>query len=485
MRTISFRGSCIATRVRSVSPTPDVYTSSYILSDRGELLSELNCQTNCSTNDYAQSANGVLVDPAGHAQKTNAAQSWYTLSGATITNAALVAPHLGGGTNTYAYDSSGRQITDTLTPPQGAPSPGPTSYPRTYDAENHLVYAPTGPACNPNNTSVSCYADATLTWGPEGQLRLIAQKDPTAQGWPPTQNADLHWDGNTLLFSTIKQSGASAQTVLYIGKAATTGGDGGLIVADRDQNGIEEAWHTNSSYSAWNNSNFSLVGGGRFGVSGGIGINWGSCWSANDNYPCAPAYMPPTAPDGLLVGFSRADGYSFGTYAIQGVRVYDSTSQQWLTPDAYAGDVHDPMSQKPFVWTGNNPLQYTDPSGYVVDWKNMDPYVRRSLIDLMASSHAFNDEMGTMELDANTYHFVTLSSLGPGNGSISVSGSDVTMAASAADRGADLQADFAHEGAHGADYATGLFGRLDHGLGWGRTRRAATKPTRLPKLMAF
>jgi YD repeat-containing protein len=341
--------------------TLDALAYNYILSDRGELLSEVTCQTQCSTNDYAQSANGTLVDPAGHAQNTNAAESWQTLSGASLINASLVAPRMGGGTNTYTYDASGRQITDTLTPPQGANYPNPIPYQRTYDAENHLVSAPTGPACNPNNTTVSCYADAALTWGPDGQLRLIAQSDPTAQGWPATQSSDLHWDGTTLLFTTVKQSGYPGQTTLYIGKAAVTAGDGGFLVADRDQNGVEEAWHTSSTYSAWNNFSYNIVGGGRFGVSSGVGINWGSCWSANPNYPCPAPFLPPAAPNGLLVDFSRADGYSFGTYAVQGVRTYDSTSQQWLTPDAFAGDVDDPMSQKPFMWNGNNALEWNDP----------------------------------------------------------------------------------------------------------------------------
>jgi hypothetical protein len=45
-------------------------------------------------------------------------------------------------------------------------------------------------------------------------------------------------------------------------------------------------------------------------------------------------------------------------------RTYDPTSGQWLTPDAYAGDVHDPMTQKPFMWNNNNPVQWSDPSGY-------------------------------------------------------------------------------------------------------------------------
>jgi hypothetical protein len=61
----------------------------------------------------------------------------------------------------------------------------------------------------------------------------------------------------------------------------------------------------------------------------------------------------------------RSDGYgaSFGT--IQGVRIYDQTSSQWMTPDAYAGTTHDPLSQKPFMWNANNPVTYGDPSGYV------------------------------------------------------------------------------------------------------------------------
>ncbi len=37
---------------------------------------------------------------------------------------------------------------------------------------------------------------------------------------------------------------------------------------------------------------------------------------------------------------------------------------QWTSPDAYAGDVHDPMSQHPYMWNDNNPVQYSDPSGY-------------------------------------------------------------------------------------------------------------------------
>jgi hypothetical protein len=49
------------------------------------------------------------------------------------------------------------------------------------------------------------------------------------------------------------------------------------------------------------------------------------------------------------------------------VRAFDPNMNQWTTPDAYSGDVHDPMSQHPYMWNSNNPVQYSDPSGYVVD----------------------------------------------------------------------------------------------------------------------
>jgi len=56
------------------------------------------------------------------------------------------------------------------------------------------------------------------------------------------------------------------------------------------------------------------------------------------------------------------------------VRAYDATSSQWSTPDAYAGKKDDPLSQKPFMWSGSNPLAYSDPSGYLIDFsQNANP----------------------------------------------------------------------------------------------------------------
>jgi hypothetical protein len=35
-----------------------------------------------------------------------------------------------------------------------------------------------------------------------------------------------------------------------------------------------------------------------------------------------------------------------------------------MTPDPYSGRVEDPMSQRPYMWNNNNPISYSDPTGY-------------------------------------------------------------------------------------------------------------------------
>ncbi len=63
-------------------------------------------------------------------------------------------------------------------------------------------------------------------------------------------------------------------------------------------------------------------------------------------------------------GKLTADGWTLDNNTWQGVRTFDASIGQWNTPDAYAGDLHDPMSQQPYMWNSNNPYQYSDPSGF-------------------------------------------------------------------------------------------------------------------------
>jgi len=70
--------------------------------------------------------------------------------------------------------------------------------------------------------------------------------------------------------------------------------------------------------------------------------------------------------NGGLLYEPGSDGYLDGVTIIQGARTYDSAMQQWTTPDIYPGMIHDPMSQKPYMWNRNNPIAYSDPTGFYV-----------------------------------------------------------------------------------------------------------------------
>jgi hypothetical protein len=59
------------------------------------------------------------------------------------------------------------------------------------------------------------------------------------------------------------------------------------------------------------------------------------------------------------------DGIFDGFNVIQGVRAMNTASGQWTAPDAYAGDISDPMSRKSYMWNRNNPVAFEDPSGYL------------------------------------------------------------------------------------------------------------------------
>ena len=137
------------------------------------------------------------------------------------------------------------------------------------------------------------------------------------------------------------------------------------MVIDRDMSGQEVATHTSTAFGAWSSPGptrattcfiCKVQGDPPTYTSGPIPSTGGDV-----NQTGLHDYTTPT--DYLAMG--RPDGYDDGYGQVfQGVRSFDPNAGQWTTPDAYAGDVHDPMSQKPFMWNRNNPTTYSDPSGY-------------------------------------------------------------------------------------------------------------------------
>ncbi len=253
---------------------------------------------------------------------------------------------------------------------------------RTFDAENHTL----------TNQVYSGSANViynAVNWGPNGHPSLIGGSKSGA----PTQFDTLHWDGGTLLFTT---NGAGKVDDIKVGTMGDIlpldPGYAGLTFYDRDPSGGVMGCHNSTGatfvgitevYSrAISNSKIS----GTWAVSPcttyssearltgdpvmPTSIMWWSSpttISAANNVEFLTFPAPPIGQGGVL-GMPRTDGYADGTDVIQGVRTYDSNAGTWTTPDAYAGDVDDPASQKAYMWNGNNPESYSDPEGLVAGW---------------------------------------------------------------------------------------------------------------------
>jgi RHS repeat-associated protein len=260
----------------------------------------------------------------------------------------------------YQYDGAGRQISAYLNT-SGACAKSGNSYTTTYDSENHVQQ--TTVSTNLNNPPGGTFATASVTWGPDARHRV----DTLSGGGNSPLTETAHWDGDTMLFAT----GSSTQ--LYIGKLGVLDSSGDLYIADRDQTGAQIGTHASTPQypppvggSTWftglSTGSARNIVAPKNGKDISLQVTTGSCNSFNPNFN-PPAYQkcPSWGPVFPMI---RSDGYTMAGGIVQGARTYDPTSGQWLTPDAYAGDVRDPMSQKPFMWNNNNPVEFADPSGY-------------------------------------------------------------------------------------------------------------------------
>jgi RHS repeat-associated protein len=354
-----------------------------------------------------------------------------------------------GTTHAYVttYDGAGRQ---TGSGPGSSPTDCATAnatQSSTYDAENRI-----------HSSNVSNAGGTVNNWGPDLRQRSVTIN---------SNSATAHWDGNTLLFAT----GGSKTPLLYIGKLGAMDVNGNFFIEDRDQSGDEASSHGLTTtppswmkqnnqgnanwYDGWSLGTLRTVTVYKSGQQIPIEFLAGSCnvFDKFNTFDACP-YLPNFA-------MKRADGYKMVGGIVQGARTYDPTSGQWLTPDPYAGDVSSPMSQKPFVWNGNNPVQFADPSGYTINWDSIPTDVIDEIADMMYVSPTFADEINEMDNDPNNnYSFCRACDqsvtgvLGTGQSQIL---SDDTIVLNSVDTGPMLDADIAHEVGHASDISSNLF----------------------------
>jgi len=234
----------------------------------------------------------------------------------------------------YRYDQKGRRTAgrSVTIDPETCNDLGWTAN-IGYDAENHTVSYVNddfnGTYPEPLSSNSHC---PTIRWNPQGH--------PVFMNCGVSQT--LHYDGDQLLFVSNAQGGLDALTIEDLGSVLS---DNSIAVNDRDYAGMTVMQHGRQFYSSWD-ARATIA---RYKNSPTVGdIVSGS----NGAAALAPQLFSYWHPDGFES--------PFGT--VQGVRVADH--EGWTTPDAYAGSVHDPMSQKPYMWNRNNPYLYSDPSGY-------------------------------------------------------------------------------------------------------------------------
>jgi YD repeat-containing protein len=349
----SAEGELLSTMIQNTPPT-----QYWTYSLRGELVG-------APSSPYGEvyMANGLMIQTVQNSRTTYSWDQYKAILGGST-------PYCVGSNCTpssgWSYDNAGR-MNNQSQPFQytNIGSPQSATVARTYDAENHLMkttFSPTPPLQS---------VEQDVAWGPNGHPVLIGTRDSSGT----MHNEVLHWDGNQLLFANNGTSGALDD--IKIGAQ----GDilpkdmsyNDLTFYDRGPGGVVMGCHnaTGSSFAGLGDSWMSIFYRGQTSVwhspclLNKIGkeptsIRWfGSAYSgtATSDVGAAMGY-------GGVLGMPRTDGVTDGFDAIQGVRAFDSTAGSWTTPDAYAGDVNDPGSQKSYLWNGNNPVRYVDPSGY-------------------------------------------------------------------------------------------------------------------------
>ncbi len=272
---------------------------------------------------------------------------------------------------TWTYDTAGRQTGGTggfyEMVRKSDTTCGNGTVAKTYDALNRLSSQVTQGwgleigSCS-GATSASNF-EMLYNWGPNGHVIMIGSATAASGGSPPPFGTvtyeTIHWDGDVPLFTTNSAGQLDDIKVNTIGDVTPLDPTfTGLTLWDRDSSGSVVSDHNSSGYDSTTQPN-------PFHKTYCTGAYNGS---ANFTGPSTMAGNPGMfVGQGTLLSEPGSDGIYDGANIIQGVRTYDSTANTWTTPDAYAGDINDPLSQRSYMWNRNNPVSYSDPSGYCLE----------------------------------------------------------------------------------------------------------------------
>jgi YD repeat-containing protein len=265
----------------------------------------------------------------------------------------------------FMFDAAGRDTTETSSTNNDNNDTGTdTSASRTYDALDHLVSQTT--VGSDGSTSRQAYL-----WGPNGHPAQVGSSASWTSGSPmPISYENLHWDGSQILFTTNASGQLDDIKIGALGDVTPLDPTyKGLTFYDRDLGGAVGYCHNAAGAGGFGQSDPRLFSR-KFSQISAILMRPNPCGLVG--FPSSISWGEDSLASGAssnvgrggLIGMPRTDGISDGLNTIQGVRAYDPELGAWTTPDAYAGDLSDPMSQKSYIWNGNNAIKYSDPTGY-------------------------------------------------------------------------------------------------------------------------
>ncbi|MDP9024035.1 MAG: hypothetical protein M3N13_01495 [Candidatus Eremiobacteraeota bacterium] len=248
---------------------------------------------------------------------------------------------------------------------------------KTYDAENRLRSQQTSPAAgatyplwgenNPggywNDVGQSAaYELQAVDYSADSHpVRFAATRTPDYGVSYAPETLIWLWDGNDVL-AQCRYDNTKTQCASYSfsveGLGAYYPSRSYVAVLDRGLSGQVVSRHDATQFTGMTP----------------VGRNSRNYFFGGVNASAMPGSASPdtagSGPGGNEIGAGTKialDGWTLDNNTWQGVRTYDASVGQWNTPDAYAGNVHDPMSQKPYMWNRNNPYAYSDPSGFAYE----------------------------------------------------------------------------------------------------------------------
>lgn len=250
-------------------------------------------------------------------------------------------------TNNVVYDAAGRLTSNDVQEcgidSYANPYMSEVLTQNTYDAENHTVSTVTsrtdGPGCNFGPPWPSQYT-WSYNWGTNGHPYKIGYTFNTTGS---SSSRYLHWDGDTLLYTSQTPSGSADDIKIGTDGDLTTADDN-ITIYDRDTGGdvIDAHAVQAQGYGGTSSTAYNDAGNGAAGSSQKL----------------ASVYITEPNPETIAA--------PFGT-AIQGARAVSDSGAHWTTPDAFSGLPSDPASQMPFMYERNNSYSYADPSGYCAE----------------------------------------------------------------------------------------------------------------------